>query len=78
MTNIEGHIRRTQLLLPPALKVAKSDFELKIPEQLANERKSTPRLSNNLDHWQVAQRFTVQNLTLPPSMPVAKVIEYVY
>jgi len=29
-------------------------------------------------HWRVAQRFTVQNLTLPPSMPVAKVIEYVY
>ena len=37
--------RRTQLLLPPALKVAKSDFELRIAEQLANERKSTPRLS---------------------------------
>ena len=29
-------------------------------------------------HGQVAQRFTVQNLTLPPSMLVAKVTEYVY
>ena len=28
-------------------------------------------------HWQVAQQFTVQNLTLPPSMSVAKVTEYV-
>ena len=28
----------------------------------------------NLDHWQVAQRFAVQNLTLPPSMPVTKVL----
>ena len=32
----------------------------------------------NLDHWQVAQQFAVQNLTLPPSMPVAEVTEYVY
>ena len=32
----------------------------------------------NLDHWQVAQQFTVQNLTLPPLMPVAKVTEYVH
>ena len=32
----------------------------------------------NLDHGQVAQRFAVQNLTLPPSMPVEKVTEYVY
>ena len=30
----------------------------------------------NLDHWQVAHRFAVQNLTLPPSIPVAKVTEY--
>ena len=32
----------------------------------------------NLDHWQVAQQFAVQNLTLPSSMLVAKVTEYVY
>ena len=32
----------------------------------------------NLDHLQVSHRFAVQNLTLPPSMPVAKVTEYVY
>ena len=31
----------------------------------------------NLDHWQVAHQFAVQNLTLPPSMLVAKVTEYV-
>ena len=31
----------------------------------------------NFDHWQVAHQFAVQNLTLPPSMPVAKVTEYV-
>ena len=29
-------------------------------------------------HWQVVHRFAVQNLTLPPSMSVAKVTEYVY
>ena len=29
-------------------------------------------------HGQVAQQFAVQNLTLPPSMSVAKVTEYVY
>ena len=33
-----SHIRRTQLLLPPALKVAKSDFEPQIAEQLANDQ----------------------------------------
>ena len=32
--------RRTQLLLPPALKVAKSDFEPQIDEQLANDQGS--------------------------------------
>ena len=40
------YIRRTQLLLPQTLKVAKSDFELRITEQLAHERKNTPRLSH--------------------------------
>ena len=30
-------IRRTQSLLPPTLKVAKSDFETQIGEQLAND-----------------------------------------
>ena len=29
--------RRTQLLLPPTLKVVKSDFEPRIGEQLAND-----------------------------------------
>ena len=32
--------RRTQLLLPLALKVAKSDFKLRIIEQLANDQGS--------------------------------------
>ena len=32
----------------------------------------------NLNHWQVAHQFAVQNLTLPPSMSVAKVTEYFY
>ena len=32
----------------------------------------------NFDHLQVAHRFAVQNLTLPSSMLVAKVSEYVY
>ena len=32
--------------MPPTLKVAKSDFEPRIAEQLAHERKSTPRLSH--------------------------------
>ena len=32
------HIRRTQLLLPPALKVAKSDFEPGIDKQLTNDQ----------------------------------------
>ena len=40
-----GHNRHTQLLLLSTLKVAKSDFELQIGEQFANERKSTPQLS---------------------------------
>ena len=31
-----SNIRRTQLLLPPTLKVAKSDFEPRIAKQLAN------------------------------------------
>ena len=55
---IECLNRRTQLLLQPALKVAKTDFEPWIGEQLANERKSTPRLSKdsfrygrNTPHW---------------------------
>ena len=45
-SGIEIGNRRTQLLLPPALKVVKSDLELHIAEQLANERKSTPPLSH--------------------------------
>jgi len=32
--------RRTQLLLPPPLKVAKSDFKPRITEQLANDQGS--------------------------------------
>ena len=75
MFRVGNDIRCTQLLLPLALKVAKSDFELPITDRLACERKSTPWLSH--EPWQVAQRFAVQNLTLPPSMPVAKVTDYV-
>ena len=45
------YIRRTQLLLPPTLKVAKSDFEPRIAEQLAHERKSTPWLSREPWSW---------------------------
>ena len=35
-----GLNRHTQLLLPPALKVAKSDFEPRIDKQLANDQGS--------------------------------------
>jgi len=72
-------IRRTQLLLPPTLKVAKLDFENR--ESLSNlpmKEKVPLGYRTNLDHWQVAHRFAVQNLILPPFMPVAKVTEYVY
>ena len=37
---IEGLNRRTQLLLPLALKVAKSDFGPRIAEQLAHDQGS--------------------------------------
>ena len=70
--------RRTQLLLPPALKVAKFDFEPWIADQLANDQGSCAIAEGYFFfHWHVAQQFAVQNLTLPPSMLVAKVIEYV-
>ena len=34
---VPDHNRRTQLLLPPTVKVAKSDFEPQIGNQLAND-----------------------------------------
>ena len=63
--------RRTQLLLPPALKVAKSACNLPMIKVRAIAEEYF------FFHGQVAKRFAIQNLTLPPSMPVAKVTEYV-
>ena len=39
-------LEETSFMDVPLLKVAKSDFEPRIGEQLANERKSTPWLSH--------------------------------
>ena len=72
------YIRCTQLLLPPTLKVAKSDFEQELLSNLPMKEKLPLRYRTNFNHWQVAHRFAVQNLNLPPSMLVAKVTEYVF
>ena len=50
--------RRTQLLLPPTLKVAKSGFEPRIAEQLAHERKSTRQLSH--EPWSLASSTSIR------------------
>ena len=59
--------------MPLALKVAKADLNRESLSNLPMKEKVPLGYHTNLDHWQVAHRFVVQNLTLPPSMPVAKV-----
>ena len=62
-THIEGHIGRTQLLLPLTLNVAFRSFEPQIEEPFPNEqllrKKKIAATERTIFHWETAVRLRV-------------------
>ena len=78
----EGHIGRTQLLLPLTLNVAFRSFEQRFEEPFPNEqllrKKKVAATEQTIFHWEMAVQFIVQKIWMPHSMSGAKVTGYVH